>query len=1378
MTTTRRSCRALIWLLLLAAVPAAAAPLILSGTVARPDGAPLAGARILLLPLPSSHEWGRMALAGRAAPELTATATADADGGFRLATPRAGLWTVVAEAPGRVPVQLSPLIVVESTGLPPALLPEDAGFHFQVTRKDGTPAAGLWIHAAGESPGPWKETAAWGWVPRTRLGLTGADGALVLPRAPRERLTVRVLDGGSEAARMTGLEGGGLILPAAVSSVVTGALGERTLEVRGADGRPVADVLVRLGDVPVPAAVTDAAGRARFPSAAGSAPTVRLLAADGRRWTGLLSAGSATPAITLPPPVVLEGRAIDSASRQPLAEALVWLSSDPGAFARTDVRGAYRIVPIVTTEGDAAQIRAAAAGHLPILRRLGGMRGGGSRGPALSLDPAAAAAGTVVDGAGKPLAGARVQAVLRAAPRQRTFSRSGEGERHTASGPDGRFRLSGLLAGATWEIRASRPGRAPARISLPILTPISARDLRLVLGPGRNAAGRVVDRAEKPVAGAEITLLATTGEHAPANGDGTRRRGEEGIDLWKATTGPDGRFAVAGLPLGAVDLRAAKPGLVPVTVRALAIPGGPGGPAGDAPFDLGTVILEPGAEVRGIVIDRDGRPVEGAEVHAAQDLRRLRFALESGGPVERRPETVTGADGRFAIADLRRGDRVDLVVRGRGLLPASVSGVRAPNAQPVRVVLERGAQVTGRVVDAEKRPVAGAELSLQMDRPGEEKGLLRLSGGARAAATSDADGRFSFAPVPAGRGALGVNADGFQPIESRELAVPAAGIADLELVLDSGAVLEGRVFTADGEPVEDARVVSGAAASISDADGVYRLEGVPPGRRKVQLRHREFPPLDKDFAVESGVNSLDLILPAGHEVAGRVVDRDGRPVSGAGLALFLDGSPREQEAVGGEDGAFSFPRVADGVYTLRAEREGYRTSETASAVRVAGAPRRDLEVRLDRGTRIAGRLLGLDLYDLAEVEVRAAREDGSGETPGRVSYDGAYEVTGLDAGDWVVTATLRGGEREGRGRALLEPGAEEAKLDIELGRGLTLTGRVIYGGAPLAGADLTLRGLDVSGFRPVTTDWEGGFRLADLRPGSYRLQVVSRREMLNHSEDLRLDADRDVDVEIAAARVAGTVVEASSSAPLDGALVGLRRLAGGEAAFLIAIGTDREGEFVLPAVTEGRYRMTVTKDGYSPDEREMDVTAAAALDDLRIALRPAAGLALDVRDVRDAAGGRPPWVRAAVLDAAGRQTLFEVRAPDASGLVRLATVPAGTWEVLLIGPGSAPVAVRVKVPSKPVPVILPAGGRLTVRIPSLLAADQAAVLVLTDGGGTPFRAPSPYGTVQTQWTMDGGKAVVEGVPAGEWRLRAVAPDGRSWERTLATPGADLEISLE
>ncbi len=70
-----------------------------------------------------------------------------------------------------------------------------------------------------------------------------------------------------------------------------------------------------------------------------------------------------------------------------------------------------------------------------------------------------------------------------------------------------------------------------------------------------------------------------------------------------------------------------------------------------------------------------------------------------------------------------------------------------------------------------------------------------------------------------------------------------------------------------------------------------------------------------------------------------------------------------------------------------------------------------------------------------------------------------------------------------------------------------------------------MRGLDVAHERGVVASHDGRFRVSNLAPGSYRVQVVKSWEQINHSQEIRLTRDRDVVIDIKAARIAGRVID-------------------------------------------------------------------------------------------------------------------------------------------------------------------------------------------------------------------------------------------------------------
>src|SRR5262245_20567892 len=87
-------------LLLLSLLPAAAAaaPISVSGQVSGPGGSPVAGARVLLIPIPTLAETARLELEGKSDPEPVATASTGTDGSFRVQAPDAGMWKVAVLA--------------------------------------------------------------------------------------------------------------------------------------------------------------------------------------------------------------------------------------------------------------------------------------------------------------------------------------------------------------------------------------------------------------------------------------------------------------------------------------------------------------------------------------------------------------------------------------------------------------------------------------------------------------------------------------------------------------------------------------------------------------------------------------------------------------------------------------------------------------------------------------------------------------------------------------------------------------------------------------------------------------------------------------------------------------------------------------------------------------------------------------------------------------------------------------------------------------------------------------------------------------------------------------------------------------------------------
>lgn len=522
--------------------------------------------------------------------------------------------------------------------------------------------------------------------------------------------------------------------------------------------------------------------------------------------------------------------------------------------------------------------------------------------------------------------------------------------------------------------------------------------------------------------------------------------------------------------------------------------------------------------------------------------------------------------------------------------------------------------------------------------------------------------------------------------------------------------------------------------------------------------------------------AADFELVGGWPVAGRVVDEGGRGIAEARVEIVRQAAreQRRYRELTGEDGAFELPRVAEGTYSLAVAREGFAARFEPQALRVEGRGVEDLEVVLSAGTTVGGRLLGLEPEQRSRVRVTAENTEGL-ELAGRVDPAGLYQVTDLGPGDWRVRGRLAGGAREAVAAVSVEPRQRRVERDLEFGGGLRLTGVVLFGGSPLAGARVTLSGYESSARRGVVSDAEGAFEMADLSPGSYRLSVSHQSELVVHNEDLELATDRHVLVEVRTAGIAGRVTAASGE-PVADAMVLVRQRVGEREGSLFTVATAPDGGFRLVRLTAGTFDLTIQKPGFAPWERSLRLEPGEVVAGLEAVLEPTQGLVLAVRL---AAGGTPPQVTVSAFDSEGRLVHTEMLGLTADGHGVVSALPTGSWQLQVSAPGGAPAWVAAEVPGDPLPVILPAGGALRVRVPALLEEGLSGGLTLTDAAGRPFLAPDGAGVLRTVWPLEGGVTVLDGVPEGVWTLTATGPRGRTWQTQVAVPGGgEVDVRLE
>jgi RNA polymerase sigma factor (sigma-70 family) len=333
---------------------------------------------------------------------------------------------------------------------------------------------------------------------------------------------------------------------------------------------------------------------------------------------------------------------------------------------------------------------------------------------------------------------------------------------------------------------------------------------------------------------------------------------------------------------GVVVVRAARladPKPTPPALSAAPNPADEPKPVAQAKAALGTITIE----ARDLVTDA---PVPDVQ---------LEFRL-GGGSKEIPAATAASGTAQFShAADIRY---FYVSASREGFVPQAIrwdSDASSPKP-PDRLLfqMEKGTTISGRVVDQDHRPVAGATVIVDVKK-GYPKSPQWVDFKYEATKT-DNDGHWSFSSVPAQPDAVELAAyhhlylqedpycflEEFKPISALRDGTAA-------LRLSRGTTFEGTVVAPDGKPVADAEVIYGEpragpntiAPLKTDARGRFTL-GVKPGAiSKLTARHTGFGPALHLIRAGSDPQQITLRLEPAHTLSGRVVNPAGKPIAQA-----------------------------------------------------------------------------------------------------------------------------------------------------------------------------------------------------------------------------------------------------------------------------------------------------------------------------------------------------------------------------------------------------------------------------------------------------------------------------------------------------------------
>ncbi|MBN1210031.1 MAG: carboxypeptidase regulatory-like domain-containing protein [Myxococcaceae bacterium] len=787
--------------------------------------------------------------------------------------------------------------------------------------------------------------------------------------------------------------------------------------------------------------------------------------------------------------------------------------------------------------------------------------------------------------AGRPIAGARVQAYLRGpedGTGQTAWRRAGEG----TTREDGEVRLA--TAPGLYLLSASAEGYGPARREVARPSGEAETRVELSLPAGVELRGRVVAAGRgEPVPLAEVSLRPYT-QVVQARA--------EAVALPEETAGvtsdPQGRFAFAGLAPGRYALGVEAPGFSRRTLRVVTVP-----LAGELVVELwASSVLE------GFVVGEEGQPVPGAEV------------LALGAPLV--PHTSTGPGGGFSLG-VSNGTYVLAARQGErmGRIPHLLTVAPGETLRDLRITLGPPSGLMGTVSAApEGTPVPGARLVASPAGNAGEVGM----------ATTGADGRYTL-DLPPGDHDVVVSAPGRTGAVRHATAVVPGQRATLDFQLDGTAAVEGLVADVEGRPISGAHVSARALIwphgperfTRTDSRGAYRLEGLEVGRTVVSARREETEHwARKATELKPGDTAqVDFALAETGIVQGQVRQESGAPIPLPAVvrAMVRKGSLGEFTHVDTDaEGRYQLELPA-GVYQLIAVLPGaryvyFQEDDLAVTVPAGAAVVQDLTLFDDRGVR--GTVLEPSGAPSPYATVMGIQGGGDFPmaVPAQADEEGRFILPPRPRGSPPLELVAHNGGRV----AELSGASEGTEHTLRLRPAATLRGRVVarHGVAP-TGFSLQLLQEDGSVLpwlarggseRHFTGDT---FALYDAPALPLRVSVRTTDGRTGEAT-VTLSPGQSAELEVpltgGAASIAGRAVW-SGGAPAEGVAIFLdKQLTAGSDAR-----TGPDGRFLLKEVKPGAHTVRLWAQEGKPETRRVTVASGEAVDlgDVTVSTRKA-----------------------------------------------------------------------------------------------------------------------------------------------------------------------------
>lgn len=835
-----------------------------------------------------------------------------------------------------------------------------------------------------------------------------------------------------------------------------------------------------------------------------------------------------------------------------------------------------------------------------------------------------------------------------------------------------------------------------------------------------------------------------------------------------------------------------------------------------------------GARLAGRVVDPRGAPVVNAaiEVHGAGKNEEFRWrGVEN---------TTSDKEGRFSLSGIPEGE-YELEVSRRGFRDLKWPVGKLANGdarEGLTLELDEGAWVSGVVKWADGRAAAGAYVRAEAATP-EDTGRFNFEFNMDDTQRVGPDGAFRisglddapvhvFATAKDGlRPDLSGNPDGKRSAAKgarwRAQALNVAPGATLELILQPGLGLAGRLVDDRGEPVKEFWISAmevreerrGLPLGFEDAvstkfeseDGSFVLEGLKPGRWKIGARargHVSASAPDTDVPLET--EPLVLALQRTSSLTGVVVDALGERVAKA--EINVDVGQRDlftmtdvnRSTTANSKGEFKLRSAPSGLIKLVAQHPQFARSAPLELNVAPGSTLEGLRIVLSAGGRLKGRIHPSRLADDVTWRVWINAVEGQGYQSTRSDARGEFEFERIAPGEYSVQAN-RSADGEAQEGAAAVRNALSAKVTISegvtaevllgapTGESIVARGRVSMAGRPLEGARVEARRDEFEVSTRSAADGSYAVVLEGAGEYSFTARLSQGGVFQRQTASAVSGGELVVDFEFPGGRLGGRVVDRRGEL-VPNAQVRARRVDAPAQPVSSGVGsveTSATGEFAFEGLAAGTYSVSVEdrQNWFRSSARFARTEVAglvledgASLEGLEVVVQPASDVTCEVRglDGQPVAGATVVARRTDASD-----TGFGENARTSGlGVAVLTGLAEGEYVLIArkdedVGVSNSRVRVRSGEPEQ-ASVALRRGGRITLQVQSATGEAISAAMHVVDSDGLDWTRGG------SDWSLDeqGQRWTLGPLAPGAYRVSAERSEQGSAEAKVQLSSGEQE----